>query len=91
MQAMTDSLTEEELALVQNIIIDQLHIQPAQLKPEAALIADLGADSLDIVEIAMKLEEQFTVVVSDESMEKVQTMEDLCEALARALGRSRAE
>ncbi len=85
---MTDTLTEKEVAQIQNIVINQLHVGRDQLKPEAGLMADLGADSLDMVEIAMKVEEEFNVTASDEKMEGVVTMDDLYDAVADLLGRA---
>ena len=66
----------------------QLQVQRTQITPEAGLMADLGADSLDMVEIAMKSEEEFGFVMPDEEAEKVVTVQDLYEAVARRPGRA---
>lgn len=84
---MTDLLTEPELKKVQDIIIGQLGVQRDQLLPEARLMGDLGADSLDMVEMAMKVEEDFQVTAPDDVMEKVVTVEDMCDAVVQLLRR----
>ena len=82
---MTDTLTETEMTRVQDILIEQLHIQREQITPEARIMEDLGADSLDMVEIAMNLEEKLGLSGDDEEMEGVQTVGDLFEAVDRRL------
>ena len=52
-------------------------------------MADLGADSLDMVEIAMKAEEEFNLTLPDEEAEKIVTVDDLYEAVGKLLGRAR--
>ena len=86
---MTETLTDTEMSKVQDILIAQLQIEREQIKPEARIMADLGADSLDMVEIAMKSEEEFGFTVPDEEAEKVVTVEDLYELVGTQLGRGR--
>jgi acyl carrier protein len=86
---MTDTLTDTETTKVQDILIDQLHIKREQIKPEARIMADLGADSLDMVEIAMKAEEEFSLTLPDEEAEKIVTVDDLYEAVGTLLARAR--
>ncbi len=86
---MTDTLSDTEMTKVQDILIDQLEVKREQITPEARIMADLGADSLDMVEIAMKAEEQFGSTLPDEEAEKVVTVEDLYEAVGTLLGRPR--
>ena len=88
-QEMTAILTNEEMAKVQDILIDQLHIKREQITPEARIMADLQADSLDMVEIGMRAEEEFNVTLPDEDAGKIETVEDLCEAVGVLLGRGR--
>jgi len=85
---MTDTLTDTEMTQVQEILMHQLQINRDQVKPEARIMADLGADSLDMVEIAMKAEEQFNLTLPDEEAEKIVTVEDLYEAVGKLLGRA---
>lgn len=60
---------------VKSIIADQLSVDEAQVKSEASFINDLGADSLDTVELIMALEEEFGIEISDEQAEKIQTVQ----------------
>jgi acyl carrier protein len=62
---------------VKDIIVEQLGVKPDQVTPEAKLIEDLGADSLDAVELVMALEEEFGIEVPDEQAEKLQTVGDI--------------
>ena len=61
---------------VTKIIVDQLGCAREQVVPEASFIDDLGADSLDIVELVMALEEAFDVEIPDEDAERIQTIGD---------------
>jgi acyl carrier protein len=59
---------------VSEIIVEQLGVSAEEIKPEASFIDDLGADSLDIVELVMAMEEEFDVEIPDEDAEKIQTI-----------------
>ena len=59
---------------VKKIIIDQLGVDEAEVTPEAKFIDDLGADSLDTVELVMALEEEFGIEIPDEDAEKIATV-----------------
>jgi acyl carrier protein len=85
---MTDTLSDKEMAKVQDILIEQLHVRRDQITPEAKIIADLQADSLDMVEIAMKAEEEFSLTLPDDEAEKIVTVDDLYEAVGKLLGRA---
>jgi acyl carrier protein len=71
---MADKSIEEK---VKDIIVEQLGVNPEQVTPTASFIEDLGADSLDIVELVMAFEEEFSVEVPDEDAEKLQTVGDV--------------
>jgi acyl carrier protein len=71
---MADKSIEEK---VKDIIVEQLGVNPEQVTPQASFIEDLGADSLDIVELVMAFEEEFSVEVPDEDAEKLQTVGDV--------------
>jgi acyl carrier protein len=62
---------------VEEIIVEQLGVNPEQVTPQASFIEDLGADSLDIVELVMAFEEEFSVEVPDEEAEKLHTVDDV--------------
>lgn len=59
---------------VKDIIIEQLGVDAGEVKPEASFVNDLGADSLDTVELVMALEESFDMEIPDEEAEKIQTV-----------------
>ncbi len=58
------------------IIVEQLKVSPEEVTLEASFIDDLGADSLDLVELIMAMEEEFALEISDEDAEKIQTVQD---------------
>jgi acyl carrier protein len=62
---------------VRDIIVDQLGVNAEQVVKEARFIEDLGADSLDTVELVMAFEEEFSIEVPDEEAEKLQTVGDV--------------
>ena len=59
---------------VKNIIVEQLGVEADQVQPEAQFVNDLGADSLDTVELIMALEEEFDIEIPDEKAEKIKTV-----------------
>ncbi len=59
---------------VKDIIVEQLGVNPEQVTPEASFIEDLGADSLDTVELVMAFEEEFSAEIPDEDAEKLTTV-----------------
>jgi len=61
---------------VKSIIVEQLGISEDEVKPEASFIDDLGADSLDIVELVMAMEEEFEIEIPDEEAENIKTVGD---------------
>jgi len=62
---------------VQEIVADKLGVEKTKITPEASFIDDLGADSLDTVELIMKMEEEFGVEIPDEEAEKLKTVGDV--------------
>lgn len=70
---------------VKEIIVDQLGVDEAQVKNEASFIDDLGADSLDTVELVMAFEEKFDVEIPDEDAEKMKTVGDAVKYLTKKL------
>ena len=61
---------------VKNIIVEQLGVSGDEVVPKASFVDDLGADSLDLVELVMVLEEEFGYEIPDEDAEKIQTVQD---------------
>ena len=68
---MSEKSIEEK---VKDIIVEQLGVNPEQVTPNASFIEDLGADSLDTVELVMELEEEFEMNIPDDAAEKIQTV-----------------
>ncbi len=69
---------------VKQIVAEQLGVDEDQVTEEASFMDDLGADSLDTVELVMALEEEFDVEISDEDAEKIQTVKDAIEYISKA-------
>lgn len=67
------------------IIVDQLGADPDAVRPEARLVEDLGADSLDMVELIMAVEEEFGIEVPDEDAESLATVGQIADYLERRL------
>ncbi|PIV81100.1 acyl carrier protein [bacterium CG17_big_fil_post_rev_8_21_14_2_50_64_8] len=70
---------------VYEIIQRKLGVNPEQITPEASFTEDLGADSLDTVELVMDLEEEFSLTIPEEDQEKLQTVQDAIEYLEQHL------
>ena len=73
---MTDGTTFERL---KNIIVEQLGVDEEEVTLQASFVEDLNADSLDLVELIMSLEEEFGMEISDEDAEKIQKVSDAVE------------
>ncbi len=67
----------DTLSRVTKIVVDRLGVEEAEVKPEASFKDDLGADSLDVVELVMELEDEFDLEISDEEAEKISTVADV--------------
>jgi acyl carrier protein len=61
---------------VQKIVAEKLSVEPEEVIPKASFVDDLGADSLDLVELIMAMEEEFDIEIPDEEAEKIQTVQD---------------
>jgi len=64
---------------IRDIIVEQLGVEPDEVTEQSSFIDDLGADSLDIVELIMALEEEFDMEIPDEEAEKISTVGDVIE------------
>ncbi len=73
----------DTLEKVKKIIVEQLGVDVAEVTTEASFVDDLGADSLDIVELVMALEEAFSIEVPDEDAEKLLTVKDVIEHIEK--------
>jgi acyl carrier protein len=64
---------------VKAVVVEQLNVAAEEVKPESKFVEDLGADSLDVVELVMALEEKFDVEIPDDQAEKIQTVQNAVE------------
>ena len=68
--------SEDVQGRIKQIIVDELGVDEAEVTPNARFIDDLGADSLDLVELVMRFEEEFGIEIPDEDAEKIQSVGD---------------
>src|SRR5882724_9801341 len=84
-----DSRPKEEIRMaavdekVKQIIVEQLQVDEAEVTPSASFQEDLGADSLDVVELVMQFEEAFDLEIPDEDAEKIKTVKDATEYIEK--------
>lgn len=69
-------MSSDTFETVKKIVAEQLEVDSARITPEANFVNDLGADSLDTVELVMALEEEFDIEIPDEEAEKITTVQD---------------
>ncbi|MDR1132792.1 MAG: acyl carrier protein [Synergistaceae bacterium] len=87
MQSDENAKNEDEiLAKLKALVIDRLNVEEEQIKPDASFVEDLGADSLDIVELIMGIEEEFDVEIPDEDAEKLRNVGDALAYVKQKLG-----
>jgi acyl carrier protein len=84
---------EEEIPMsvedrVKSIIVEQLGVDADEVKPDASFVEDLGADSLDTVELIMAFEEEFGVEISDDEAEKIKKVKDAVEYIDKRAAKS---
>jgi acyl carrier protein len=75
----------EILEKVQKIVAEQLEVDPSKVTPEATFANDLGADSLDTVELVMALEEAFDIEIPDEAAEQIDTVQKAVDHIAQKM------
>ena len=73
-----------ELEKIQSIIADVLNVDVSEVTPDATFVDDLGADSLDVFQIIMGIEEEFDITIDTEEAEKIVTVSDAVNAIRRA-------
>ena len=78
--------SEEVMAKLKELVMDRLNVEEDQIKPEASFVEDLGADSLDIVELIMGIEEEFDVEIPDEDAEKLTNVGEALNYVKSKLG-----
>jgi len=69
---------------VKEVIVEQLNVNPDEVKLESNFVEDLGADSLDVVELVMALEEKFEIEIPDSEAEKIATVKDVVDYIEKA-------
>lgn len=79
------SLTSDAQERLRKLIAEQLSVDEEEVVPEASFIEDLNADSLDLVELIMTLEEEFNIKISDEDAENIRTVQDAIDYLQEHL------
>ena len=79
-------MSADVLAKVQAVIADKLEVDAGKITPEANFTDDLGADSLDVVELVMALEEEFDVEIPDEEAEQLQTVQSVVDYINAKAG-----
>lgn len=67
---------------VTNIIVEQLGVSPEEVKPGASFVEDLGADSLDLTELIMAMEEEFDIEIADDDAQKILKVQDAINYIA---------
>jgi len=68
---------------VKEVIVEQLNVNEDEVKPESRFVEDLGADSLDVVEMIMALEEKFEIEIPDSEAEKIKTVQDVVDYIEK--------
>ena len=69
---------------VKEVVVEQLNVSPDEVKLESDFVEDLGADSLDVVELVMALEEKFEIEIPDSAAEQIKTVKDVADYIEKA-------
>ena len=73
---------------LRDVVAEELGVSPDEIKPEARFIEDLGADSIGLMELVMKLEEEFGIKIPDEDVEKISTVGDAVKYIEEHMSQS---
>ena len=85
---MSDTSSNSDLVTkIAQIIVGQLSVDPEKVKPEASFTEDLGADSLDVVELVMAFEQEFGIEISDDNAGKIKTVKDVIDHIEELINK----
>ena len=85
---MSDTSSNSDLVTkITQIIVGQLSVDPEKVKPEASFTEDLGADSLDVVELVMAFEQEFSIEISDDNAGKIKTVKDVIDHIEELMNK----
>ncbi len=76
-----------EFEKIQAIIAEEMDMKKEDIKPESRFVDDLGADSLDVIQIVLELEDEFDIKIPDEAVEKISTVQDAVDQIKNATGK----
>jgi acyl carrier protein len=76
----------DQMDKIKEILCDKLDVKPEDIKPESLIMKDLGADSLDMVEIAMAFEEAFGVKIETDDISKIKSVKDISDFMSASKG-----
>ena len=79
-------MSEDIFDRVKKVVVDQLEVEPEKVTPEASFANDLQADSLDVVELVMALEEEFDIEIPDEAAEQIDTVGKAVDHISEKVG-----
>jgi len=85
---LSDTSSNSDLVTkITQIIVGQLSVDPEKVKPEASFTEDLGADSLDVVELVMAFEQEFSIEISDDNAGKIKTVKDVIDHIEELMNK----
>jgi acyl carrier protein len=85
---LSDTSSNSDLVTkITQIIVGQLSVDPEKVKPEASFTEDLGADSLDVVELVMAFEQEFSIEISDDNAGKIKTVKDVIDHIEELINK----
>jgi acyl carrier protein len=85
---LSDTSSNSDLVTkITQIIVGQLSVDPEKVTPEASFTEDLGADSLDVVELVMAFEQEFSIEISDDNAGKIKTVKDVIDHIEELMNK----